>query len=77
MTFDTVIHGGTVVTAEGQFQGDVGIAEGRIAAVAERIEGGARRIDAGGRLVLPGGIEAHAHIAQESSAGVMSADDYL
>ena len=29
MTFDTVIHGGTVVTAEGQFQGDVGIAEGR------------------------------------------------
>ena len=37
MTFDTVIHGGTVVTAEGQFQGDVGIAEGRIAAVAERI----------------------------------------
>jgi len=76
MTFDTVIHDGTIVTPGGTFHGDLGITEGRIAALAERIEGGGRRIDAGGRLVMPGGIEAHAHIAQESSAGVMSADDY-
>ncbi|MDH2328938.1 dihydropyrimidinase [Cereibacter sp. SYSU M97828] len=74
--FDTVIHSGTVVTASDTFRGDIGIKDGRIAAVAEQIEGGTRRIDAGGRLVLPGGIEAHAHIAQESSAGVMTADDY-
>ncbi|WP_128254126.1 dihydropyrimidinase [Falsirhodobacter deserti] len=74
--FDTVIHSGMVVTATDTFRGDIGIRDGRIAAVAERIEGGERRIDAGGRLVMPGGIEAHAHIAQESSAGVMTADDY-
>ncbi|WP_339115603.1 dihydropyrimidinase [Thioclava sp. GXIMD2076] len=77
MTFDTVIHGGTVVTADGLFKGDLGIRDGRIAAVCETLQGGARRIDAGGRLVMPGGIETHAHIAQESSSGVMSADDYL
>jgi len=74
--FDTVIHSGTVVTATDTFKGDIGIKDGRIAAIAERLEGGDRRIDAGHRLVLPGGIESHAHIAQESSAGVMTADDY-
>lgn len=76
MEFDLVIHDGTVVTASETFQGDIGIRDGRIAAVAEHISGGARRMDAGGRLVMPGGIEAHAHIAQESSGGVMTADDY-
>lgn len=77
MEFDTVIHGGTIVTASEQYQGDIGINEGRIVAVAEHLAGGAQRIDAGGRLVMPGGIEAHAHIAQESASGIMTADDYL
>ncbi|MFD1911275.1 dihydropyrimidinase [Halodurantibacterium flavum] len=76
MEFDTVIHGGTIVTPQESWVGDIGIRAGRIAALAERIPGGDRRIDASGRLVLPGGIEAHAHIAQESSAGLMTADDY-
>ncbi len=77
MQFDTVIHGGLIATADYTAKGDIGIKDGRIAAVAERLSGGERRIDAGGRIVMPGGIEAHAHIAQESSSGVMSADDYL
>ena len=74
--FDTVVHGGTVVTASDTFPADVGISGGRIAAIAERIEGGATRIDAGGRLVMPGGVETHCHIAQESSSGIMGADNY-
>ncbi len=74
--FDTVIHGGTVVTAGDTYRADLGIRDGRIAAVAERLPGGTRRIDATDRLVLPGGIEAHCHIAQESSTGLMTADDY-
>jgi dihydropyrimidinase len=73
---DTVIHGGRIVTAFDTFEADVGIFDGRIAAIAEHIPGGARRIDAVGKLVIPGGIEGHCHIAQESSAGLMSADDY-
>jgi dihydropyrimidinase len=74
--FDTVIHGGTVATATDIFAADIGIRAGRIAAMAESIDGGRTRIDASGKLVLPGGIEAHCHIAQESSSGIMSADDY-
>ncbi|WP_146586199.1 dihydropyrimidinase [Puniceibacterium confluentis] len=77
MQFDTVIHDGTIATADYTAKGDIGIRDGRIAAIAETLSGGARRIDAGGRIVMPGGIEAHAHIAQESSSGVMTADDYL
>ena len=37
---------------------------------------GANEIDASGRWVLPGGVEAHCHIEQESSMGLMTADDY-
>ncbi|MBY8975863.1 dihydropyrimidinase [Rhodobacteraceae bacterium NNCM2] len=77
MEFDTVIHGGTIVTACESSKADIGIRDGRIVALAENLPGGERRIDAGGRLVLPGGIEAHAHIAQESSSGIMGADDYF
>lgn len=76
MEFDIVIHGGQIATADFLFDGDIGIKDGRIAAVAEKLSGGDRRIDAGGRIVMPGGIEAHAHIAQESATGLMTADDY-
>lgn len=76
MEFDTVIHGGTIVTPHETWVGDIGITGGRIAVLADRIAGGAARIDATGKIVVPGGIEAHAHIAQESSAGLMTADDY-
>jgi dihydropyrimidinase len=37
---------------------------------------GAREIDATGKLVLPGAIDSHCHIEQQSSAGVMCADDF-
>ena len=57
MEFDTVIHGGTLVTASETSKGDIGIRNGRIVALAESLPGGERRIDAGGRLVMPGGID--------------------
>jgi dihydropyrimidinase len=73
--FDLVIAGGTCATATDTFQADIGVAEGRIAAIGRGLEG-RDVIDAGGKLVLPGGIEAHCHIAQESATGGMTADDY-
>ncbi len=72
---DLVIKGGTVATASDTFRADVGIAGGRIVALGENLDG-AEVIDATGKLVLPGGIEAHCHIAQESATGGMTADDY-
>lgn len=76
MDFDLVVHGGEVVAGGEVVRADVGVSGGRIAAIAERLSGGARRVDASGRLVLPGGVETHCHVAQESSTGLMTADDY-
>ncbi|MBK5925941.1 dihydropyrimidinase [Rhodobaculum claviforme] len=75
MSFDLVIRGGTVATAADRFSADIGITGGRIAALGHDLAG-ADEIDATGKLVLPGGIEAHCHIAQESASGGMTADDY-
>ena len=77
-TFDTVIRGGTVVTAADSTQCDVGIRGGRITALAMDLPAADHEIDARGKLVLPGGVEGHCHIEQESSVGnVMSADDFF
>jgi dihydropyrimidinase len=74
--FDLVIRGGTVVTASDSVRCDVGIRDGRIVALADELARGADEIDAAGKLVLPGGVEGHCHIAQLSSLGLMSADDF-
>jgi dihydropyrimidinase len=74
--FDLVIRGGTVVTASDSVRCDVGIRDGRIAALADELAPGAEEIDATGKLVLPGGVDGHCHIAQLSSGGLMSADDF-
>ncbi len=74
--FDLVIRGGTVVTASDSVRCDVGIRDGRIAALADELARGDDEIDATGKLVLPGGVEGHCHIAQLSSGGLMSADDF-
>ncbi len=76
MNFDTVIRGGTVVNAQRSLGADVGIAGGRVVALAAGLPRGLREIDARGKLVLPGGIDSHCHIEQISSFGVMCADDF-
>ncbi|MFN3613916.1 MAG: dihydropyrimidinase [Rubrimonas sp.] len=76
MTLDLVIRGGTVCTTTETFIADVGVRDGRIVAIAEQLDA-PDVIDATGRLVMPGGVEAHAHIAQESATGGMTADDYF
>ena len=75
MTYDLVIKGGLIATATDRFHADIGIAGGKIAALGLGLEA-ADMIDATGKLVLPGGIEAHCHIAQESATGGMTSDDY-
>ena len=65
-TFDTVIRGGTVVTASDTVLADVGIRAGRIVAVAEALDDATTVIDATGLLVMPGGIDSHVHLAQHA-----------
>ncbi len=74
--FDLVIRGGTVVTAADSSRCDVGVTDGKVAALGSSLSGGRETIDAAGKLVLPGGVDAHCHIAQQGSKGVETADDF-
>lgn len=74
--FDLVIANGTVADVSETYVADVGIKDGKIVAIGKALGSADRTIDAGGKYVLPGGIEAHCHIEQESSSGLMTSDDY-
>ncbi|WPB56650.1 D-aminoacylase [Xylophilus sp. GOD-11R] len=61
--FDLVIAGATVVDGSGApgFVADVGIADGRIAAVGALPTAGRERLNAAGRVLAPGFIDVHTH----------------
>lgn len=79
MKLDTIIHGGRVVTAGESVRADVGIRGEKIVAVGSGLArthaNGARLINATGRYVIPGGVDAHVHLALPF-CGTTSADDY-
>ena len=77
MRLDTVIRGGTIVTASDTTRGDVGILGDKIVAIASELnpENAARVIDATGRYVMPGGIDVHTHLDMPFG-GTNSADDF-
>ena len=74
--FDLTVRNGTVATDVATTAVDIGVTDGRIAALAPALPPGARDLDARGKLVLPGGIDSHCHIEQLSSMGKMTADDF-
>lgn len=60
--FDLLIQGGTCVTPAGVVEADIGVKDGRIAAIGALAGAGARDIFAArGLHVLPGVIDTHAH----------------
>lgn len=67
-SFETVIRGGTLVTATESFRADIGIQAGQIAAIGRGLDG-TRVIEASGYLVLPGGVDSHCHIEQLQEQG--------
>jgi len=75
-TYDTIIKGGTIANTCATFKADVGIRDSKIAALGTDLGDAKQTIDATGKYVLPGGIETHCHIAQESATGAMTSDDY-
>ena len=74
--FDTIIAGGRVSTASDTFDCDIGIRDGRIAALGHDLGTADQVIDATGKWVLPGGIDSHVHISQPSGEGIVMADDF-
>ena len=70
--FDLLITGGTVVTPSEAAVLDIGVQDGRIAAIAAPgtlTDDATQTLDASGRIVTPGGIEPHAHAAANVRPG--------
>jgi len=64
-TYDLVVVNGTVVNHDGVWQGDVGIRDGKIAALgAIGAQAGAEAIDARGLHLVPGVIDSHLHFRE-------------
>ena len=66
-SFELVIRGGTVFDGTGAapITADVGIRDGKVAAIGQGLRAGARTVDAHGRWVLPGLIDVHTHYDAE------------
>jgi dihydropyrimidinase len=75
MGHDLVIRGGRVVTGGAVVEADLGVTNGKIAAIGHGLDG-AEVIDAAGLIVTPGGVDPHCHIEQMSGMGLMNADTF-
>ncbi|MBW8270714.1 dihydropyrimidinase [Caldovatus aquaticus] len=76
--FDLAVRGGQVASGfGGTVRCDIGIRDGRIAALAERIAGAAQVLDADGLLVLPGGVDSHCHIEEPQADGTVSEEGFV
>ncbi|MBI1394912.1 MAG: amidohydrolase/deacetylase family metallohydrolase [Betaproteobacteria bacterium] len=79
--YDLVIRGGEVIDPSQSLRGmrDVGIRNGRIAAVESQIAPGLgdHEIDARGKLVVPGLVDLHAHVYPQGSAIGLPADELV
>jgi dihydropyrimidinase len=78
---DLVIRGGHIITAEGEFDADLGVVGERIAALAApgTLSEARRTIDAAGLLLLPGLVDPHVHMGHRiflEGAWVPAADDF-
>ena len=76
MPLELVVRHACVATAADVFDCDIGIAAGRIVALAQGLPAAEREIDAAGRIVTPGGVDAHCHLDQPMPSPARMADDF-
>ncbi|MCM3714297.1 dihydropyrimidinase [Alkalihalobacillus oceani] len=71
-----IITNGTIVTAADQYEADILIEDGKIAAIGERLTAdGAEIVDAKGAYIFPGGIDPHTHL-EMPFGGTVTVDDF-
>ena len=64
-TYDLIVHGGEVVNHAGRGRADVGVKDGRIAAIGDLSQASAgHRFDAAGLTILPGVIDTQVHFRE-------------
>lgn len=73
--FDLVISNGKIITSDSVTSGDIGIKDGKIAALGEDLKG-VRVIDAAGKLVTPGAVDTHVHLEMPIGSYISTDDFY-
>lgn len=73
---DLVIRNGTIITAADRFNGDIAINDGKIVEISQSAALGNEEIDASGHWVMPGGVDAHVHMAQPTADSTVMADGF-
>ena len=73
MDFDLVIQNGAVITAEKTVQVDLGVKDGKIAALGNGLNG-RKNVSAQGMWVVPGGVDPHVHLEMPAPDTVTSDD---
>ncbi len=77
MPSETLLTGGTLVTAVDSRTGDLLIRDGKIAEVGTGLTSSGRTLDVSGHLVLPGGIDTHVHHSHPiKHLDIETADDF-
>src|SRR5213083_3458623 len=72
----TLITGGTIVTAADTYRGDILVDGEKVAQIGKTIRApGAKKVDATGKYVIPGGIDVHTHM-ELPFGGTFASDDF-
>jgi dihydropyrimidinase len=69
MEHDLVVRNARIIMPNDVVSGDLGITDGKIAAIGDDVSPGTIQIDARGKILLPGGIDSHCHLAQQPVNG--------
>ncbi|MGV2433806.1 MAG UNVERIFIED_CONTAM: amidohydrolase family protein [Anaerolineae bacterium] len=59
---ETIIKGGTLITASASYQADIGIEGGKIVQIGRDLQGSTNVYDATGKWVTPGAVDIHVHM---------------
>ncbi len=72
---DTIIKGGTLITASASYQADIGIEGGKIVQIGRDLQGATTVYDATGKWVTPGAVDIHVHMELDLG-DVVSSDTF-
>jgi dihydroorotase len=77
MMFDLLVRHGTLVLPWGEVEADIGVTDGRIAAIGTGLGDGAEVFDAENLHVLPGVIDPHVHFRDGGAGGIPGVEDMV
>ena len=72
---ETIIKGGTLITASASYQADIGIEGGKIVQIGRDLHGATTVYDATGKWVTPGAVDIHVHMELDLG-DVVSSDTF-